>query len=55
MLTATANPTAAVTHNVAAVVKPLVVTPDLNITPAPIKPIPLTICAAILEGSTMLL
>jgi len=44
-------PTAAVTHKVAAVVNPFTENPFFKIVPAPRKPIPETICAAILPGS----
>jgi len=46
----TAAPIAAVTHNVAAVVRPRMSAPDLKMTPAPRNPIPVTICAAIRSG-----
>lgn len=51
ILLATASPIEAVAHREAAVVRPLILPLSLNITPAPKKPIPLTIWAAILEGS----
>ena len=41
-----AIPILAAIHNVAAVVKPNTIGPFLNTVPAPIKPIPVTICAA---------
>src|SRR5437764_12621155 len=44
---------AAVIHKVAAVVRPRTERPWRMIAPAPRKPIPLTICAAILVGSTL--
>jgi len=44
-------PMALTVQRVAAVVSPLIETPYLNIAPAPRKPIPTTICAAILAGS----
>jgi len=46
-------PTEATTHMLAAVVTPLTSSPCLKITPAPIKPIPVIIPAAILLGSTL--
>ena len=47
------TPIDAVHHNVAAVVNPLIFTPSFNITPAPKKPIPVTIWAAILVTSML--
>src|SRR5438034_6526366 len=47
----TATPTAAVAHSEAAVVRPRMDVPDLRIAPAPRKPMPDTIWAAILVGS----
>ena len=46
-----AIPIAATIHNVDAVVSPVTVNPCLKTVPAPIKPIPVIICAATLEGS----
>src|SRR5690625_4330709 len=46
-----AIPTAAVTQMLAAVVSPTTMLRRVKITPAPRNPIPLTICAAIREGS----
>ena len=47
----TAVPTAAVTHRLAAVVRPRMLAPYLMMAPPPRKPMPTTICEAILVGS----
>src|SRR5436305_12346331 len=44
-------PIAATTHNVAAVVSPRTESPSRMMAPAPRKPIPVTICAAMRDGS----
>ena len=44
-------PTAAVAHSVAAVFSPVTDEPCFMITPAPRKPMPVTICAATRVGS----
>src|SRR4051794_21993214 len=46
-----AIPTAATTHSVAAVVRPRIDSPSRMIAPAPRKPMPVTICAAMRVGS----
>ena len=46
-----AIPIAATIHNVEAVVNPVTVSPCLNTVPAPMKPIPVIIWAATLDGS----
>jgi hypothetical protein len=47
----TATPKAALSHRVAAVVRPRTVPRFLRMTPAPMKPIPVTTCDATLVGS----
>ncbi len=48
-----AKPIAAVAHKLAAVVMPITLSCSPIIAPAPMKPIPVTIPAAILAGSTL--